>query len=225
MQRQNHLTNPNIVEIIPGGGVRYMDPASKLRENRILQFFHPVNDDSCAIAQQHLLLMMNEDESKPIKFLLNTPGGTVQTGLGLIDQMELVREKLEANGAYLSIEVFGMAASMGSVMMAVGSKGHRKITKRSSVMVHQLGGGSGQHLLRDQIDNIEHSKYLNDTLMEILARRTGQTFDSIKQRCSLGDTFFYADKCIQPAGAVTLGLPALNAFEFGIADGIVGASF
>ncbi|MDR2414277.1 MAG: ATP-dependent Clp endopeptidase proteolytic subunit ClpP [Odoribacteraceae bacterium] len=118
--------------------VATMDVFSRLMMDRIIFLGVPIDDYAANIIMAQLLFLESADPDKDIQIYLNTPGGGVYAGLGIYDTMQYVK----CNVATICT---GVAASMGAVLLAAGTKGKRSALKHSRVMIHQpLGGASGQ---------------------------------------------------------------------------------
>jgi len=165
-------------------GERAYDIYSRLLKDRII-FLGTAIDDMVAnsvIAQ--LLFLESEDPKKDIKLYLNTPGGSVTAGLAIYDTMQYIKPDV-------STICIGMAASMGSVLLAAGAKGKRFVLPNSEVMIHQvMGGAQGQ--ASDIKIAAEHILTTKDRLNKILAKHTGQDIKTIEND-SDRDNFMSAD--------------------------------
>jgi ATP-dependent Clp protease protease subunit len=153
-------------------GERGWDIFSRLLKDRIIFLGTPINDDVANVVIAQLLFLDSEEPEKDIMLYINSPGGHVSAGLAIYDTMQ-----------YLHCDVaticMGQAASMGSFLLAAGTKGKRYALPHSRVMIHQpLAGFQGQ------ATDIEiHTKEIlktRDTLNELYAKHTGQPVDKIK---------------------------------------------
>jgi len=166
-------------------GERAYDIYSRLLKDRII-FLGAVIDDIVAntvIAQ--LLFLESEDAKKDIKLYINTPGGSVTAGFAIYDTMQYVK-------CDVSTICVGMAASMGAVLLAAGTKGKRLTLPNSEILLHQvMGGAEGQAI--DVKIRAEHILKVKDRLNKILAEHTNQTLDKI-ERDSDRDYFMTADE-------------------------------
>jgi len=154
-------------------GERGWDIFSRLLKDRIIFLGTPINDDVANVVIAQLLFLDSEEPEKDIMLYINSPGGHVSAGLAIYDTMQ-----------YLHCDVaticMGQAASMGSFLLAAGTKGKRYALPHSRVMIHQpLAGFQGQ------ATDIEiHTKEIlktRDTLNELYSKHTGQNVDKIKQ--------------------------------------------
>ncbi len=129
--------NPTIIEE-RRLNVASMDVFSRLMMDRIIFLGVQINDDVANIIQAQLLYLASQDNSLDISLYLNTPGGSVSSGLGIYDTMQLI----EPDVATICT---GMAASMGAILLCAGAKGKRSALPHSRIMIHQpLGGAQGQ---------------------------------------------------------------------------------
>jgi ATP-dependent Clp protease protease subunit len=154
-------------------GERGWDIFSRLLKDRIIFLGMPINDDVANVVIAQLLFLDSEEPEKDIMLYINSPGGHVSAGLAMYDTMQ-----------YLHCDVaticMGQAASMGSFLLAAGTKGKRYALPHARVMIHQpLAGFQGQ---ATDID-IHAREILNtrDTLNELYSKHTGQPADKIKR--------------------------------------------
>ena len=120
-----------------------------------------------------LLFLEADDPDKDISLYINSPGGSVTAGLAIFDTMNYIKPDV-------STVCLGMAASMGAFLLAAGAKGKRFALPNSEIMIHQpMGGASGQ--ATDIAIHAEHILRTRETLNKILAERTGQSLEKIKQ--------------------------------------------
>lgn len=155
-------------------GERSYDIYSRLLKDRIIMLGTPINDDVANIVIAQLLFLEADNPDKDIQLYINSPGGSVTAGLGIYDMMQFVK----CDVATICI---GLAASMGSLLLAAGTKGKRYILPNSRVMLHQphiMGGG-----LSGQASDIEiHAREMINTkkkLTEIYARHTGKNYEEL----------------------------------------------
>ena len=172
-QQKNSLT-PYILEEREMRATQ-MDIFSRMMLDRIIHIYGEVNDNMMAISQAQLLFLDNLEKSD-IKLHISSPGGSVLSGLGMVDVMN-----------YISSDVvtinMGLAASMGSILLSSGTKGKRCSLKHSRVMIHQISAGiSG--VLPDMSISFKESEKYNNRLFEILAENTGKTKEQILQDAS-----------------------------------------
>ena len=154
-------------------GERAYDIYSRLLKERIIFLGGPIDDVVANSVIAQLLFLDHEDTKKDIQIYLNTPGGSVSAGLAIYDTMQHVKSPV-------STICVGMAASMGSALLAAGAKGKRFILPNAEVMLHQIMGG-----VEGQASDIEisakHILKLKDRLNHILVKHTGQKIDKIEK--------------------------------------------
>lgn len=143
------------------------DLYSRLLKDRIIMIQGEVDDASMNSAIGQLLFLNNQDHEKPIFMYIMSPGGVCTAGLALIDVMNYIK-------APVYTICIGLAASMGAAILSCGEKGHRYITKNSTVMTHQAIGGYNGSIQDAEVD-MEYFKKLNARLSEIIAKNCGKT--------------------------------------------------
>jgi len=153
--------------------VASMDVFSRLMMDRIIFLGAAIDDDVANILQAQLLFLDSSDPNKDIQIYLNSPGGVVQSGLGIYDTMQWVTSDV-------STICTGMAASMAAVILAAGTKGKRSALKHSRMMLHQPSGGmQGQSI--DLEITVKEIIKLRKELYAILSEHTGQPYDVIEK--------------------------------------------
>lgn len=156
-----------------GRGERAYDIYSRLLKDRIILLNGPVGDDSAGAIIAQLLFLSNDDPKTDIQFYINSPGGSVSAGLGIIDTMKHLR-------CDVATTCIGMAASMGACLLAAGTKGKRACLPNSQVMLHQpLIGGVLQGPATDLGIEAQHMLRLRDRLYKLMAEYTGKTAEVI----------------------------------------------
>jgi len=154
-------------------GERAYDLYSRLLKDRIVFLGTPVDDDVANIIVAQMLFLESEDPDKDINLYINSPGGSVTSGLAIYDTMQYVK-------CQVSTICMGQAASMGALLLAAGAKGKRYSLPHSRIMIHQPSGGFG-----GQASDIElHAKEilrLKSKLNEIMQKHTGQPLDRIEK--------------------------------------------
>jgi len=152
-------------------GERAYDIYSRLLKDRIIFLGGAIDSDVANLINAQLLFLESEDATKDIQLYINSPGGSVYAGLSIFDTINYIKPDV-------STICVGMAASMGAVLLAAGTKGKRVSLPNSRIMIHQvLGGAEGQ--ASDIKIQAEEILSLKDTLNKILAERTGQTLEKI----------------------------------------------
>ncbi|WP_022836186.1 ATP-dependent Clp protease proteolytic subunit [Salisaeta longa] len=153
-------------------GERAYDIFSRLLKERIVFIGTPINDQIANLTVAQLLYLASEDADRDINLYINSPGGVIYSGLGVYDTMQYV----DAPVATICV---GLAASMGSVLLAAGEAGRRACLPNSRVMIHQpLGGAEGQ--ASDIEIQAKEILWLKDRLYQILAHHTGKTTEKIE---------------------------------------------
>src|SRR5438477_12101270 len=156
-----------------GRGERAYDIYSRLLKDRIIILGGPVTDDSGNVIIAQMLFLSNDDPKTDIQFYINSPGGSVSAGLGIIDTMKHLR-------CDVATTCIGMAASMGACLLAAGTKGKRACLPNSQVMLHQpLIGGVLQGPATDLGIEAQHMLRLRDRLYKLMADYTGKTAEVI----------------------------------------------
>ena len=187
--------NPTIIEERKLN-VASMDVFSRLMMDRIIFLGVPIDDDVANIIQAQLLYLASTDDQADISLYLNTPGGVVHSGLGIYDTMQLITPDV-------ATICTGMAASMGSVLLAAGAPGKRSALPHSKVMIHQpLGGARGQ--ASDILIAAQEIEKTRKELYSIISEHSGQPLDRI-----------YAD------GDRDFWLNSQEALEYGMIDEIL----
>lgn len=155
--------------------VSVLDVFSRLMMDRIIFLGTPVTDDVANIVQAQLLFLESADPKRDITMFVNSPGGSVLAGLGIYDTMQYVAPDI-------STICTGLAASMGAVLLAAGTKGKRTCLKHSRVMIHQpLGGMQGQ--VTEMEIYYKLVKEQQKSLYDILANHTGKSYEQIEKDC------------------------------------------
>ena len=177
---------PMVVEQTPRGE-RAFDIYSRLLKERIVILGSPVNDDVANVIVAQLLFLEADDPDKDITFYINSPGGTVTSGMAIYDTMQYVK-------CDVSTLCIGQACSMGALLLAAGTAGKRYSLPHSRIMIHQpLGGFQGQ-----ATDIGIHAKEMMRTreeLNRILARHTGKDVERIS-RDTERDNFMNATEAV-----------------------------
>ena len=168
-----HMNNlvPMVVEQTSKGERAY-DIYSRLLKERIVFVVGPINDNVASLVTAQLLFLESEDPKKDIFLYVNSPGGLVTSGMGIYDTMQYIKPDV-------STLCIGQAASMGSFLLAAGTKGKRFSLPNSRIMVHQPSAG-----FQGQATDIEiHANEvlsLKKRLNEIYSKHTGKSIDEIK---------------------------------------------
>jgi len=155
-----------------GRGERAYDIYSRLLRERVIFLVGPVNDQSANVVVAQLLFLESENPDKDISLYINSPGGSVSSGLSVFDTMNFIKPDV-------STLCMGIAASMGAFLLAAGAKGKRFALPNSRVMIHQPSGGAQGQATDIEIQAREILK-LRESLNQTLAERTGQPIEKIR---------------------------------------------
>ena len=192
-QRQhisNTILTPTVIEKVHDGERAY-DIYSRLLKDRVIMLGSAVDDRVANSIVAQLLFLEKEDPKKDITLYIQSPGGHVTAGLAIYDTMQLIKPDVVT-------VCYGLAASMGAVLLCGGAKGKRFALPNAEVMIHQpLGGTEGQ--ASDIQIHAEHIMKTKRVLNEIIAKHTGQSM-KIVEKDTDRDNFFSAKD------AVTYGL-------------------
>jgi ATP-dependent Clp protease protease subunit len=170
------MTSNQLVPIViekSGRGERAYDIYSRLLKDRIILLGGPVTDESANTIIAQMLFLSNDDPKSDIQFYINSPGGSVSAGLGIIDTMKYLR-------CDVATTCIGMAASMGACLLAAGTKDKRAVLPNSQVMLHQpLIGGVLQGPATDLGIEAAHMLRLRGRLYKLMSDYTGKTAEQI----------------------------------------------
>jgi len=175
--------------------VTQMDIFSRLMMDRLLWVAGPVDDNMSTVIQAQLMFL-NSNSNEEIKMHIDSPGGSVKSGLSMVDVMDYIDCDIRTINT-------GMAASMGSVLLGAGTKGKRMSLRFSRTMLHQSSGGFRGNIQDAEIDWAEWQK-INEVLFELLGEYCGKTAEQVKNDASRD-----------------LWLGANDALEYGIIDEVV----
>lgn len=169
-------------------GERAYDIYSRLLKDRIIMLGSAIDDNVSNSIVAQLLFLEAENPEKDITLYINSPGGSITSGMAIYDTMQYIKPNV-------STVCIGMAASMGAFLLAAGEKGKRFALPNSEVMIHQpLGGAQGQ---ATEIEiAARRILFLKEKLNQILADRTGQSLETL-QRDTERDNFMTADRALE----------------------------
>jgi len=169
---QNLGLVPMVIET-SGRGERAYDIYSRLLRERVIFLVGEVNDHTANLVIAQMLFLESENPDKDISLYINSPGGSVSSGLAIFDTMNFIKPDV-------STLCMGLAASMGAFLLAAGKKEKRFALPNSRIMIHQpLGGARGQ--ASDIEIQAKEILYLREQLNKILSERTGQTIQTIEK--------------------------------------------
>jgi ATP-dependent Clp protease, protease subunit len=198
---QPTMTSNTLIPIViekSGRGERAYDIYSRLLKDRIIILGGPVTDESGNAIIAQMLFLSNDDPKSDIQFYINSPGGSVSAGFGIIDTMRFLR-------CDVATTCIGMAASMGACLLAAGTKGKRAVLQNSQVMLHQpLIGGVLQGPATDLGIEAQHMLRLRDRLYKLMAGYTGKPAEMIHRDFDRNKWLF-----------------AEEAVEYGVADRVL----
>jgi len=186
-------TGPQALGMVPmvieqsGRGERAYDIYSRLLRDRVVFLVGPVNDQAANLVVAQLLFLESENPDKDISLYINSPGGSVYSGMAIYDTMQFVKPDV-------STICVGMAASMGAFLLAAGAKGKRYALPNSRIMIHQPSSGA-----QGQASDIEIAAReildVRTRLNRVLAERTGQPVERI-ERDTDRDNFMSAEDAV-----------------------------
>ena len=151
--------------------VAQMDVFSRLMMDRIIYFGMEVNADSSNVVVAQLLYLDSSDPGNDIRIFINSPGGSIYDGYGILDTMASLKSDVATNCT-------GLAASFGAMILSCGTRGKRTALPHSRIMIHQPSGGCKGKATDIEIEYKEIIA-LKKELAEILAQRTGQTLEKV----------------------------------------------
>jgi ATP-dependent Clp protease protease subunit len=166
----------NLVPIVvekTANGERSYDIYSRLLRDRIVMLDTDVNEHSASLVVAQMLFLESEDPDRDILFYINSPGGSVISGLSILDTMQFIK-------CDVSTIVMGQAASMGSLLASSGTKGKRLILPRARHLIHQpLGGAQGQ--ASDMEIQVNEILRMKKQLTEIYVATTGKSYEQLER--------------------------------------------
>lgn len=192
---KNQILVPMVVEQT-GRGERGYDIYSRLLKDRIVFIGTPIDDNVANLIIAQMLYLQSEDPAKDINLYVNSPGGSVTSGLAIYDTMQFVK-------CDVTTYCVGQAASMGAVLLAAGTKGKRFALPNARILIHQPWGGV-QGQASDISIQAKEILRLKDRLNEILALHTGKPIENISKDA---DRDFF--------------MSAAEAREYGLVDDVV----
>ncbi|HLK16875.1 MAG TPA: ATP-dependent Clp protease proteolytic subunit [Fimbriimonadaceae bacterium] len=154
-------------------GERSYDLWSRLLKDRIVFLGTEVDDYVANLIVAQFLFLEKEDADKDIEFYINSPGGSVYAGMAIYDTMQIVK-------CDVATTCVGMAASMGAVLLAGGTKEKRSALKNARVMIHQASSGF-RGTTADINVQVAETNRVNDTILGILASHTGKDMEQIRK--------------------------------------------
>ena len=169
-------------------GERSYDIFSRLLNDRIIMLSDEVNDATASLVVAQLLYLEGQDPDKDIHLYINSPGGSISAGMAIYDTMQYIK-------CDVSTICIGLAASMGSFLLAAGAKGKRLALPNSEIMIHQpLGGAKGQ--ASDIKIQADHILFVRNRMNHLLSEMTGQPLEII-ERDTDRDNWMTADDAVR----------------------------
>jgi len=156
-------------------GERSYDIFSRLLNDRIVMLSEEVNDTTASLIVAQMLYLEAQDPDKDIQFYINSPGGSVTSGMAIYDTMQYIKPDV-------STICIGMAASMGAFLLSSGAKGKRIALPNSEIMIHQPSGGSQGQCTDIQIQADQILK-IKQRLNKILSENTGRPIEEVERDC------------------------------------------
>jgi ATP-dependent Clp protease protease subunit len=193
---------PNLVPMVvdqTANGERSYDIFSRLLKERVIFLTGEVNDYQADLLCAQLLFLEAENPDKDIHFYINSPGGSVTSGLAIYDTMQFIKPDV-------STTVIGQAASMGSLLAQAGAAGKRYVLPNSRTMIHRVssgtrGTGGSVHVqemeMEDNIRHLQEAKELNKRLTELYVKHnsSGKTYEELFETMKF-DTFLRAEDAV-----------------------------
>ena len=176
-----------------GKGERSYDIFSRLLKDRIIFLGEDVNPTSASLIIAQLLFLESENPDKEISLYINSPGGSITDGMGIVDTMNYIK-------CPVSTICVGLAASFGAVLLANGEKGRRFATPNSEILIHQpLIGGQGGGISGQATEIKIHADHMirtREKLNKLLSDRTGQSIETI-ERDTERDHYMTAEEALK----------------------------
>ena len=172
-------------------GERSYDIFSRLLKDRIIFLGEDVNPASASLVIAQLLFLESEDPDKEISLYINSPGGSITDGMGIVDTMNYIK-------CPVSTICVGMAASMGAVLLCSGEKGKRYATPNAEILIHQplIGGGGISGQTTEIKIHADHMVKTRNKLNKLLSDRTGQSLEVI-ERDTERDNYMTAEEALK----------------------------
>ena len=169
-------------------GERSYDIFSRLLNDRIIMLSDEVNDTTASLIVAQLIYLEGQDPDKDIHLYINSPGGSISAGMAVFDTMQFIK-------CDVSTICIGMAASMGSFLLAAGTKGKRLALPNSEILIHQPSGGAkGQ--ASDMKIHTDHIIYIRNRMNRLLSEMTGQPIETIEHDTER-DNYLTAEEAVK----------------------------
>jgi len=168
----SHYSQKSTQYLDEGGLIFPNDVFNRLLKDRIIILSGEIDTHICELIKANLLYLESLDSGDDITLYINSPGGSVYDGLGLLDIMEYIKPEIGTINT-------GLAASMAAIILSSGAKGKRKALKRSRTMIHQPLGFGGWSQASDMEIEAREINELKKQLYEIISENTGQVYDKV----------------------------------------------
>lgn len=169
-------------------GERSYDIFSRLLNDRIVMLSEEVNDTTASLIVAQLLFLEAQDPDKDIQFYINSPGGSITSGMAIYDTMQYIKPDV-------STICIGMAASMGAFLLASGAKGKRFALPNSEIMIHQPSAGT-QGQITDMAIHLKRLETIKKRMNQILAEKTGKPIEMVTADTER-DNFMSAEDAVE----------------------------
>ena len=179
-----------------GNNERVMDIFSKMLDERIIYINGVITETTAELVVPQLHFLENQDANKDITIIINSPGGSVQAGFAILDTMNYI-------SCDVSTITLGGAASMGSFLLAAGTKGKRFSLPNTRIMIHSVASGS-EGKIQDMKISMQETELISDVLIKYLAKFTGKSIKRITKDTDR-DNF----------------MSAQEALDYGLIDGVI----
>ena len=173
MSAKGQVLVPMVIEQTPRGFERAYDIYSRLLKDRIIFIGTPIDDYVANLAIAQLLFLQMEDMNKDVSIYVNSPGGSVTSGLAIYDTMQFLK-------CDVATYCVGQASSMGALLLAAGTKGKRHALPNSRIMIHQPWGGI-QGAAEDISRHAKEILRMRDRINELLSSHTGQPLEKVQK--------------------------------------------
>ena len=175
---------PMVVER-SGNSERSYDIFSRLLNDRIVMLCEEVNDASASLVVAQLLYLEGQDPDKDISLYINSPGGSITSGMAIYDTMQYIK-------CDVSTICIGMAASMGAFLLSSGTKGKRLALPNAEIMIHQPSAGT-QGQITDMAIHLKRLEIIKQRMNKILSGNTGKSLEEVTAACER-DNFMSAEE-------------------------------
>ncbi len=169
-------------------GERSYDIFSRLLNDRIVFLGEEVNDTTASLVVAQFLFLEAQDPDKDIQFYINSPGGSITSGMAIYDTMQYIK-------CDVSTICIGLAASMGAFLLSSGAKGKRFALPNSEIMIHQPSAGT-QGQVTDMAIHLRRIEKIKDRINAIMAENTGKSVEVVRDACER-DNFMSAQEAVE----------------------------